>query len=364
MPVLPPSKLKSVYADLRQKIRSGVFKDGDCLPTTQELAKSFECSVGMVSKAITMLVHEGLVEQRRRLGIRVIKSGGEEQSLRLDAFGIIYPSGQHEGMWRTVQGFQNAANEEKRRVVTLSAGADFRREMELINRLVEFDVQGVAIYPLVQSTREHLEFTRLLLDLKYPFVLLDHPPEGMDCASVHLDCFHAGYTMTKHLLEKGVKEAGFFANDSLRTSVRERHRGYLWAMQEAGLAARAENILLEPSMRPDFDAPFDEPRSLARTYLANVSSLEGVVCPNEYLAVALIEEARKIGRKVPENLKVVGIDDFSVAENHGISLTTYHAPFEEIGRRAFEVLTAIHNTNVPVTRENRLRGAIMPRHTA
>ncbi|PAW77885.1 MAG: hypothetical protein B9S32_09815 [Verrucomicrobia bacterium Tous-C9LFEB] len=145
------SKLQVIHTELCDKILRGAFQCGDRLPTTEELAKQFDCSVGMASKAIAMLVHSGLVEQRRGLGTRVLKNVEAEtgSSLDLNAFVFIYPSEKHEGIWRTVKGFQDAAQEQGRRTITLTTGTDYKKEGELIGRLKEFDVKGAAVYSTI-----------------------------------------------------------------------------------------------------------------------------------------------------------------------------------------------------------------------
>ena len=78
---------------------------------------------GTVSKALAVLVHEGFVERKARAGTTVTYGKEGSKPGQLDAFAFIYPSEQHEGIWRTVKGFQDAARDAGRRVVMLTTGA-------------------------------------------------------------------------------------------------------------------------------------------------------------------------------------------------------------------------------------------------
>ena len=96
----PSGKLSAVYSDLRGRIERDEWKVGECLPRAGDLAHTYDCSVGMVSKAIAMLAHEGLVKQSTRVGTRVISNTLKPRpsSVDLDAFAFIYPSEKHEGI--------------------------------------------------------------------------------------------------------------------------------------------------------------------------------------------------------------------------------------------------------------------------
>lgn len=356
------SKLQVVHTELRDKILRGEFQCGDRLPTTEELAKQFDCSVGMASKAIAMLVHSGLVEQRRGLGTRVLKNVEEESgsTLDLNAFAFIYPSEKHEGIWRTVKGFQDAAQEQGRRTITLTTGTDYKKEGELIGRLKEFDVKGAVVYSTMQGPDDQVYVSQMLSRSTIPLVLACINLPGMNLPAAFFDDFHGGYTMTKYLLGRGCKRVGLFASSRAPDAC----QGYRWAMQEAGVEIRPELMLMEQSMHANFQEPVREPAERAEAYLKARPDLDGVVCGCDFLALGLIEAAQRLGRRVPQDLKVIGADDFSLSASAPVPLTTYHVPYEEIGHAAFQLLCErVKNGTVPLL-EHRITGEIVVRKSA
>jgi DNA-binding LacI/PurR family transcriptional regulator len=361
MSVRAASKLKDIYADLRQKITGGTFKEGDLLPTTGELAKAFECSVGMVSKAIAMLIHEGSVEQRRGLGTRVIKN----RSVQLDAVAFIYPSEQHEGIRRVAQGFQEAAHAVRRRVVLLSTGTDYHQEGEIIGRLDEFDVKGAVVYPVLPEPQDRVHFEQMLLRCRFPVVLATALP-GFGRPAVDQDGFHAGWTMTRHLLGRGLKRIGFLATYAWMPAVRESYLGYRQAMEAAGIAIEPEWVVLDPAIQPDFEHPLAKGEGVVSQFLQSAveGDLEGVVCSDDFLALVCLASARKRGISVPDQFKVAGIADYAISAQSDPPLTTYHGPFEEIGRQSFQTLNHLLQGGKPVEREIQLRGSLVVRQSA
>jgi len=356
-----PSKQKDVYDDLRQKIAGGIFKEGDLLPTTQELSKAFKCSVGMVSKAITRLIHEGLVEQRRRLGTRVIKN----RSVQLDAVAFIFPSEHHEGIRRIGQGFQEAAHAVQRRVVMLSTGTDYHQEGEIIGRLDEFDVKGAVVYPVLPEPQDRVHFEQMLLRCRFPVVLATALP-GFGCPAVDQDGFHAGWTMTRHLLERGLRRIGFLANYAWMPAVRENYLGYRQAMEAAGISIQPDWVVLDPDIQPDFEHPLVEGGGVVSRFLQSAveGDLEGVVCSDDFLALVCLASARERGISVPDKFQVAGIGDYSISAQSNPPLTTYHLPFEEIGRQSFQTLNQLLQGGKPVEREIQLRGSLVVRQSA
>jgi DNA-binding LacI/PurR family transcriptional regulator len=360
---VPRKDAATLYRVLRQRIVSGAYGVGERIPTERDLAESFGCSRATVSKALVRLGHEGLVARRTRDGTRVLRSEAREDapSLALDAVAFIHPGEPHEGIARIAQGFQQAAQAVKRRVVTLTTGIDFRKEAEIVGRLAEFDVKGAAVYPVMPELTDRLHFANMLRKCPFPVVLAEIALPGFWVPSVGVDSFDAGFAMTRHLLDRGLRRIGFLANYAWVPMVRDRYQGYRRAMAEAGLDIDEGRVLLEPAMHPDFDDPVREPTQLARQFLQGARDLQGIVCGDDYLALGCLAAARELGLDVPGRLQVTGVSDYSLAARSEPPLTTYRVPYEEIGRKAFEVLGRMMSGDKPTTMETLLRGAPVAR---
>jgi DNA-binding LacI/PurR family transcriptional regulator len=63
-----------------------------------------------------------------------------------------------------------------------------------------------------------------------------------------------------------------------------------------------------------------------------------VVCANDVLAIGALQAARRLGRKVPDEIAIVGFDDFDFARYVDPPLTTVALPGYEMGHRAAELL--------------------------
>lgn len=356
------SKVSGIYTLLEERIRNGRWPIGTQIPTEVELAKKFGCSRSTVGKAIAQLVHAGLVERRTKAGTRVLRDtpSSSRPEIELDAFAFIYPSDQHDGIWRTLKGFQNAGQRAGRRVVMLPSGTDYQKEMELVGRLSEFAVKGAVVFPLLPTPEDVLQFSRVLLSSKLPIVLTEVSLPALGCTTVIVDSFHAACSVTRHLIARGMRQIGFLANYANIPAVTEEYRGYLWALEEAGLTPPPGGVVLDPSVRPDFDNPLIESTALGRHLLDSAgAALDAAVCANDYLAIGCLHAARERGIAVPSGLAIASCNDYGLCGPDGLTLTTCHIPREEIGRRCFEILNGIVSGKPLIHHEVTVRGSLV-----
>lgn len=358
------TKVSVIRSALRQEILDGRWPIGSKLPTDVELAARFQCSSGTINKAVSSFANEGLVIRKPRSGTSVIRtSAGVAASLpALDAYAFVCPNDLHEGIRRIMRGFQDAACEFRRRALVLTTGLDFRKETEIIGRLAEFDVKGVALLPVLLGAEERLQFSQMVLACPFPVVLIQTAIPDLGRTTVRIDSLHAGYVTARHLLERGFKRVGFLTNDAWNLLVREKHAGYRQAMYEAGLDAECQkfsHLMLE--MRPDFLDPMTEPRAIAKAYLKAHPDVEAVVCGGDFLALALVEAALEMGIPVPGGLQVTGMEDLQQAASGAAPLTTFRYPFEAIGQEAFKALDRIVSNGAAQGEEIQLRGELILR---
>ncbi|EIP97081.1 transcriptional regulator [Opitutaceae bacterium TAV1] len=361
------SKLDNIFFTIRNRIADGHWSIGSQIPTEIELAAEFGCSRSTVSKAIAQLVHAGLVERRTKTGTRVLRSTppASRPEIELDAFAFIYPSDQHDGIWRTLKGFQDAGRKAGRRIVMLPSGTDYQKEMEFVGRLSEFDVKGAVVFPLLPTPEDVVNFSRALIASRLPIVLTEVSLPAIGSPTIIVDAFHAACTVTRHLIERGMRRIGFLANYANIPAVTDEYRGYLWALEEAGLTPPPGGVVLDPEVHPDFENPLRESTDLGHRLLASANNtLDAVVCANDYLALGCLYAARERGLQAPRDLRLASCNDYGLTGPDGLTLTTYKIPREEIGRRSFEMLDQIVSRKPLIHHEETVRGTLIAGHSS
>lgn len=114
---------------------------------------------------------------------------------------------------------------------------------------------------------------------------------------------------------------------------RKRMEGFYKVAQEAGLA-RPVSALVETPML------IDQALLAAVALLGQDRRIDAVFCANDVLACAVLQVARQAGRKIPEDLAIVGFGDFDVAAIAYPALTTVRIPGYRMGLLAAESLMA------------------------
>jgi len=179
-----------------------------------------------------------------------------------------------------------------------------------------------------------------LRSARLPCVLVDAPHPGLAC--VVIDDVRGGELGTSHLTELGHRRIGFIGDkppDPYRfASSSDRTRGYEQALARAGI-----------ELRPEYVREGSQVHHIARSTAIDLLRLPrpptAVFAASDEQALAVLEAARILGVRVPEQLSVVGFDDIDIAAH--IGLTTVRQPLYESGRRGAELLLQMLAGNAP-----------------
>ncbi|MBX0299056.1 LacI family transcriptional regulator [Cryobacterium sp. 1639] len=155
--------------------------------------------------------------------------------------------------------------------------------------------------------------------------------DGLRFPSLSIDDERAAYDGTRYLIGLGHRHIGLLAGDPRSVLVNTvRERGYLRAMAEAGLPA-----VLEQGNSLYDSAPPALGRLLRRDPL-----LTAVFALSDEMAAAVVNDLQRLGRRVPEDVSVLGFDNTRTARHVHPALSTIAQPLEKMGELAVERLLA------------------------
>lgn len=165
-------------------------------------------------------------------------------------------------------------------------------------------------------------------NIRQACVLFGKTDEAVDYVDLNNE---SGIAMaTEHLISLGHRGIGFIAIDLDEPYVKERLNGYLRTMHKHGLSPHSEWIASSPS-------DIRNARATAAELLRNIE-ISAIVCSNDLIATGVIEAARELGKRVPEDLSVSGFDGVMLHSVTDPKLTTIVQPVYEIGQKLSEVL--------------------------
>jgi LacI family transcriptional regulator len=194
-------------------------------------------------------------------------------------------------------------------------------------------VDGVLVISLPFSEEDADQFKRSGI----PLVIIDvNNPIFHDFNRIVVDDIEGGRKATQHLLDLGHKKIGYISDvleDSFPFSAsRARFRGYCQALEAAELNPC-------PDLHRHGEHSRSDAKILAAEMLGMVERPTAIFAASDTQAIGVLEAAREIGLRIPEDLSVVGYDDVEIAEHLG--LTTVRQLLIESGEKGVRLLLEV-----------------------
>jgi DNA-binding LacI/PurR family transcriptional regulator len=329
-------KYQQMFEALSKDIMSGKYKTGQRFPSEAALVKQFGASRITVGRAMRELKQRGLVERIAGSGTFVSARGRAKKSL---LFGLLIPDlGQteiYEPICQGIAGSPEAADHALLWGHTDLGNADREQQtIDLCRQFIERKVSGVFLAPLERTPRKdeiNHQVASSLAKAGIAIVLIDHCilpfPQRSRHDLVAIDNRRAGYLATQHLLSLGAKRIVFIGFPGAAPTVAARAAGYRECLLDHD--GRVGRCI---SQAPD---SFTE-STIQRLLKANHT--EAFVCANDRTAGLLMRALLAAGVRVPEDIRIVGVDDVAYASLLPVPLTTIHQPCRAIGEAALRVM--------------------------
>lgn len=256
---------------------------------------------------------------------------------RSGTIGIVVPTVDYSIFAEAVQAFNDAVSESGFTLLLASHGYDLDVEYEVIRKLLEHRVDGIALTGLDHGA----ESFRLIEMQNVPAVAIWNYAEDSPLSCIGADNREAGRRAAEHLLMLGHRRIGTVFPD---TGENDRARARLAAVTDALTAA---GIQTPPAWRAH--SPYDASRSkqVCLDLLNRRDRPTALLCGNDIIAHGALYAAAKLGLAVPRDLSVMGIGDFRGSAEMEPGLTTIRIPARRIGRSAGRHLVAAIGRDQP-----------------
>ena len=176
-----------------------------------------------------------------------------------------------------------------------------------------------------------------------PIVMACEYFTGLQAPTVRIDNVAAAATATEHLLQLGHRRIAMITGPSGNPLVKDRLKGYRQQLAKADVTVPAEYVA-----RGDFT--LQSGYQAMQKLFALPQKPTAVFCANDEMAMGAIRAAKDAGKRVPQDLSVVGFDDIQFAEYYDPPLTTIRQPRREIGETAMRlILDVFAKRNAPTT---------------
>ena len=311
------------------------LRTGDRLPSLRAIAKKSGASMPTVQRAIAVLVNEGILESRIGSGtyladdavpgsklIGLLAPYVEERSgdFLADSLMAIRQTLQKAGFFpvelNSSYHFSDSANE----------------NIALIKRFIGLNVSGILLEMCEDAESPFWSFLR---KSELPAVCVNNTDAYGDLNSVTADNRAVGSIAAEYFLDKRHRKLSVVtAGCENCTSELERVAGFKESC--SGVGAECDVIRLDELCRADGE--IDSAKLLERC-----DGRSGVFCVNDGVAVKIMNAFEDTGRRVPEDVSIIGVDNSVLCEHVRPKLTSVDQFSWRMGERAAELIIDIVN---------------------
>lgn len=224
------------------------------------------------------------------------------------------------------RGAEDAAYQAGYNLVLCNSDLNPTKQTQYVHSLLEKRVDGILMNTVAGLSRaQQEELTRSGV----PIVLLNRPPANVrGLSTVLADNYQGGFIAGRYLLERGHRAIAHLTGPREHGNLAERAKGFQKVLTEAG--ASAPIIRCSHTTEGAYEA--------MKNLLSQKHHLTAVFAANDAMAFGAVRAVFESGRRVPDDVSIIGFDNVKVAELINPPLTTIEQPKYELGWAGVEIL--------------------------
>ncbi len=330
------NKYDIVKEGLKKLILSGDYEVNDRLPTESELMAEYGVSRYTIRRAMQDLEGDHYIYRIQGGGMFVDDWRHSEPAKSSDRnIGVITTHLTSYIFPQIVSGIDDVISEQGYSLILSNTHNDPSRERKALVSLMGKSIDGFIVEPTQSAlNQENLDLYRELEALHIPVVFINAKYAGLNAPSLTTDDTQAMRDITNYLIEQGHERIlGVFQVDDNQGV--DRMDGFMQAYrQHPQLSIYGATMMYQTSdsratLMKRIGSLLTQPQESRPT---------AVVAYNDQIAIRILDLANSLGLKVPEDLSVVGFDDYTLSKYMTPSLTTLRHVQAQMGRDAATML--------------------------
>lgn len=199
-------------------------------------------------------------------------------------------------------------------------------EAGMMPKLVqEKKADGLVIIGLLQK-----DYLKKLMDqVEIPVIFLDFYDKTGECDAVVSNSYFGMYVMTNYLFDMGHRDIAFVGNVLFTESITDRYFGYVKSLYEHGIEVDRDWVIRDRNAetgRSDQDFEMELPDKMPTAF----------VCNNDVAAAMLVRKLEQEGYHVPQDISVVGYDNYQPPGLCDVRITTYEVDMREMAKHTIK----------------------------
>ncbi|MGF7048093.1 LacI family transcriptional regulator [Paenibacillus sp. DS2015] len=296
------------------------------MKTIKDVARMAEVSVATVSRVINESGYVN-VDTRKRVeaAIKEINYTPNEVARSLykrksKLIGLLLPDITNPFFPQLARGVEDRMQEHGYRLIFGNSDENEVKELDYIRTFVQNNIIGV-----ISST--NYPESDIYQKLKIPIVFLDRTSD--DNPSVYADVREGGRIAAREIVDRGSKRITILQGPAHIKPAQDRYLGAIEVLDELGITY---NVIQTSSFS------YTDAEQWAKEIFDKYIDTDGVIASNDIIATAVLREAYRLGKAVPEDVQIIGFDDIPLSSLLSPSLSTIRQPAYDMGREAAGLL--------------------------
>lgn len=296
--------------------------------TIYDIAKHLGLSASTVSRALkdNPLINENTRKKvhayAREVAYRNNSFASNLRKQKTNTIGVIVPRLESSFMSACLAGMEEVASENGYDLLITQSQESKVKEEENSTVLFNKRVDGM----IVSLTREggKLDYFKRFEEKNVPIVYFDRVPPETPCSCMVIDNERMAHKASLHLLDQGCLHLVHLTIESPLSVYRDRINGFMRAIKE-GKDCSGSTVYME-------SMSFEDGKAAAERLID--LGADGVFAANDMVATGCLLELLARGKRIPEDIAVVGFNNDQITRVVKPNLTTIHYPGKDAGRKA------------------------------
>lgn len=303
--------------------------------TIYDIAQAAQVSITTISKIlngkdqdISNKTHDRVLRVMEELNYKPNAIARSLVTKKTNVIGLLIPDISNPHFSELARGVEDGAEKFGFNVIFCNTDESQKKELEYLRVLKEKGADGIIFVPITASRYDVIKESKAY---GRPLVVLDRGCECFDpdIGQVVFDNVMSGYLAAKYLTDRGHRRVACITGPKTSKSSCDRLSGYRKALAEAGIG-------FDPALVFEGDYRFDSGVAGGTSLIH--SGATAFFVENGPMAGGVYQAVFAVGKRIPEDISVVGYDDLNLSCMLNPPLTSIFQPKLDMGRKAGEIL--------------------------
>ena len=244
------------------------------------------------------------------------------RNAKTQTIGVLVPDISNPYFMKVISALENYLATYEYNLLIASSNENPQKEDSLLKVLFEKRIDGLVLAPSRMEIKPSIQG---YFHQKIPVVLIDRSVNDVAVDTVVEESENSAYELVKHVISMGHRDIAIINGRNALSTVIEREKGYIRALQDAGVSVRSEYMY-----RGEYNQ--QSGYSLGKRLLQMGSDRPtAVFCTNNFIALGVMTAANELKLQIPDDLSVVSFGDLLLPEFVTPRITSVIQSPEDVG---------------------------------